>query len=501
MAGPGGSTAQSGFYFQNSIAALYLARMIGKPDERDSQAIIEVTNEASSETIKVDDILVKYRDHHRTFIQAKENINIADETWKELWRNVLCQILEDFQADEDRIVLYLGNKNTAFYALKELCKRASGKDSSSQWKITNKNHRQIFTNIKNIICSLRNEFTTIENNQQGDGQSKKVPGWNTEWNNKSDDDLAVTILSKVNVEIITTDQFISDGPLKMPISTVESSILFRVLRDYAAESAIYNEPVEAHNFRKKLRDELHITIRGTESYVFKDFEPLTILIDDGKEFLMGDDNYPNESPRHSISLDSYRIGKYPVSNREFAVYVNAIGTFNISNLGWRTNQPSDDKLDQPVTGVTFLEVRDYCEWLSRESGHNYRLPNEAEWEKAARGNDGRKYPWGNDWDKQKIEKENKSIYGCCNMVGNVFEWTCSLWGNNWREPDDAYKYEWKPDRRNDPYAYNDIRRVIRGGPLEEETEEPHCSRRGQDTIKSRGTENGRYGFRVMMEVS
>jgi len=494
MPEPGGSTAQSGFYFQNSIAALKLAKMIGMPDDRDSHSIIEVTNEASGKKINVDDILVKYLDHHRTFIQAKENIDITDDAWKKMWRYVLWQLLGDFK-DADSILLYLGAKHPDFYSLQELCRRASNKDSSDQWEINNQDHLRVFNNIKRILQSLKTEFLETGKNEPGKEQKNKEFSWKPEWNEKSDGDLAVTILSGVKVEIMTRDEIFSEGPAKMPPSNVEPALLFKILRDYAAESAIYNEPIEVHNFRKKLRDELHITIKGTESFILKEFEPVTILIDDDKDFLMGDDNYPNESPRHTVTLDGYRIGKFPVTKREFAVYVNAVSTINSRNLGWRSNQLPNEELELPVTGVTFQEARIYCEWLSRESGHKYRLPNEAEWEKAARGNDGRKYPSGD-----VLDKENKSIYGCCNMIGNIFEWTSSMWGIDWRRPDDAYKYPWKPDKRNDPDAYNDLRRIIRGGPSGKKDEDLRCSRRTQDTINSRGTELGNYGFRVVMEV-
>jgi hypothetical protein len=495
----GGSTAQSGFYFQNSIAALKLGKMIGIPDDRDSHSIVEITNEASGKEINVDDILIKYKDHHRTFIQVKENINISKTVWKKMWRYVLWQILGDFK-DEDRVLLYLGNKNPDFYSLQELCRRASGKNSSAQWEINNQNHIRVFNNIKRILHSIKIEFLESGEKELGEEQKNKEFSWKPEWKGISDEDLVVTILSRVNVEIVTRDEIFFEGPFRMPPSNVEPALLFKVLRDYAAESAIYNEPIEVHNFRKKLKDELHITIKGTESLILKDFEPETQLIYSDNGFLMGDDNYPSESPKHMVKLDDYRISKCPVTKGEFAAYVNDVATFNSRNIGWTSDHPTDEEIKQPVTGVTFLEARNYCEWLSKESGHQYRLPNEAEWEKAARGNDGRTYPWGDILDKEKIEKENKSTYGCRYMVGNIFEWTCSLWGIDWRKPDDAYRYPWKPDKRNDPYAHNDIRRIIRGGPYSSDNENPRCSRRTQDTINSRGMERGRYGFRVIMEV-
>lgn len=122
----------------------------------------------------------------------------------------------------------------------------------------------------------------------------------------------------------------------------------------------------------------------------------------------------------------------------------------------------------PVIGVSWYEAMAYCNWLSEIEGKKYRLPTEAEWEKAARGADGRLYPWGNEFDVTLCNTQASNVgqtvsvseyspggespYGCDDMAGNVSEWTLS---------------EYKPY----PYDENDGRnegageelRVIRGG--------------------------------------
>ena len=138
---------------------------------------------------------------------------------------------------------------------------------------------------------------------------------------------------------------------------------------------------------------------------------------------------------HRISLDAYYMDKYQVTVGQYAAFLQAKGIDSPSD--WKTmNQPSHQK--RPVANVDWADANTYCHWAEK------RLPTEAEWEKAARGTDGRIYPWGNDlptplranygkknWDKHAALvpvgtlEDGKSPYGIYDMAGNAWEWVAT----------------------------------------------------------------------------
>lgn len=160
------------------------------------------------------------------------------------------------------------------------------------------------------------------------------------------------------------------------------------------------------------------------------------------DFIMGSDpdkdpmaDPLDELPQHTVYLDAFFIDKYEVSNADYTKFVDATGHRN--SIFW--DNPKFNHPDQPVVGVTWGDAVAYAKWVGK------RLPTEAEWEKAARGTDGRIWPWGNEFDPTKCNfddegkfdghldgfamaapvesfQKGESPYGVVNMVGNVAEW-------------------------------------------------------------------------------
>ena len=210
-------------------------------------------------------------------------------------------------------------------------------------------------------------------------------------------------------------------------------------------------------------------------------------------FLMGSDKtkdsqaYDAELPQHSLTLGDYYIGKYEVTNTQFLAFVQATGyktTAEKEGAGadWRHPRGPDTNIDQkaqhPVVQVSWHDAIAFCDWLSKVSGRKVTLPSEPEWEKAARGVDGRIYPWGNDAPTKDLLNFNRNVgdttpvgqyspkgdspYGVADMAGNAWEWTRSLWGKDVNTPEFKYPYV-AGDGREDLNAGEDVRRVVRGG--------------------------------------
>ncbi|MCS6840549.1 MAG: formylglycine-generating enzyme family protein [Roseiflexus sp.] len=177
------------------------------------------------------------------------------------------------------------------------------------------------------------------------------------------------------------------------------------------------------------------------------------------------ESYRDESPQHMLTLPPFAIARTPVTNALYAAYVADSGAR--PPLLWRGPSPPDYLYDCPVTDVSWEEAQQFCQWLSETTTTRYRLPTEAEWEYAARGSDGRRFPWGNSWDPARantrdggsgritpvgMHPSGASPFGCLDMAGNVWEWTASL--------DAPYPYQ-PDDGREDPRAPG--RRILRGG--------------------------------------
>lgn len=222
------------------------------------------------------------------------------------------------------------------------------------------------------------------------------------------------------------------------------------------------------------------------------FEPQMVRVPEGP-FLMGSTDEDEsaeeeEKPQHTVELAEYLIGKYPITNVEYQAFVRE--SQHRPPPGWDGDNYPEEKGDHPVVDVLWREAAAYCEWLSKKTGKTYKLPSEAEWEKAARGADGRIFPWGNQWDKTKANCAEAGVgdttpvgqysplgdspYDAADMAGNVWEWTRSLWGKKPDKPDFAYPYNPK-DGREELSAGDDVARVLRGGAFNNNPEFVRCA--------------------------
>ena len=175
------------------------------------------------------------------------------------------------------------------------------------------------------------------------------------------------------------------------------------------------------------------------------------------EFLMGSavprdkHAYDDELPPHSVYLPDFYIGKYPVTNVEYQAFVRSTG--HRAPGHWEKGRIPAGKDNHPVVTVSWDDAVAFCDWLSRETKQPFRLPTEAEWGKAARGTDGRTYPWGDeppDEDRCNFGKnvgdtttigryspQGDSPYGCAGMAGNVHDWCQSLYRSYPYQADDG----------------------------------------------------------------
>jgi formylglycine-generating enzyme required for sulfatase activity len=228
-------------------------------------------------------------------------------------------------------------------------------------------------------------------------------------------------------------------------------------------------------------------------------------------FLMGRDDGPaDERPQHRIDMPEFSIDRLPVSNAQFARFLDSKGVKGATGEQWYDTDDNDARIhrrdgkwqadtgfeNHPVVEVSWFGAAAYCGWAGK------RLPSEAEWEKSARGTDGRKFPWGNEppdrtrahfsggWnDLRPVGSFPKgaSPYGVLDLAGNGWEWVSS-----------AYL----------PYPYNasdgreDLKRpqvrVTRGGGHESPGEELTTTHRGGHVSRNFRSGHHNIGFRCLL---
>lgn len=157
----------------------------------------------------------------------------------------------------------------------------------------------------------------------------------------------------------------------------------------------------------------------------------TMITIPGGAFKMGSDRVRTSAqnrPQHEVSLPAYRIDKFPVTNAQYARFV-AEADYR-APLDWELGRIPQGLELHPVTMVSWYDASNYCTWAGK------RLPREAEWEKAARGADARRWPWGEQMEPSRLNTyysvgattevteypQGASPYGVMDMAGNVFEW-------------------------------------------------------------------------------
>jgi serine/threonine-protein kinase len=153
-------------------------------------------------------------------------------------------------------------------------------------------------------------------------------------------------------------------------------------------------------------------------------------------FEMGGSGEYDGKPAHGVRLSSFWLAETPVTNRQYGLFLEQ----NKSDEPgyWRDERFSDP--EQPVVGVSWHDAVRFCEWLSEQGGGGFRLPSEAQWEYAARGTDGRIYPWGDEEpdDKRACFATGKPAavgsfpggrgpFGTLDQAGNVWEWCLDVW--------------------------------------------------------------------------
>jgi formylglycine-generating enzyme required for sulfatase activity len=250
------------------------------------------------------------------------------------------------------------------------------------------------------------------------------------------------------------------------------------------------------------------------------------------EFIIGSDTRvyrqagTDELPQHRLAVSDFYIMRSPVTNAQYALFVQATG--HRAPRYWKNGVFDPTQADLPVVDVAFADALAFCQWAHGETKLPIRLPTEPEWEKAARGTDGRLYPWGNQWEANrcnsaeskinaltpvgKFSPQGDSPFGVSDMAGNVLEWCISYFG--------AYPYDPSDGREELVYAPGNAsimprfyetgcvanpqqleaslgKQVLRGGSWRESKHEGRCAYRSWAAPMHRSDDTG---FRCAYEL-
>jgi len=205
---------------------------------------------------------------------------------------------------------------------------------------------------------------------------------------------------------------------------------------------------------------------------------------------------PNELPRHRVHLSDYYMAVHPVTGAQYAVFAQATQ---------RDFKLPQGREDHPAANVSWNDATAFCAWLSQLTGLNFGLPTEAEWEKAARGADGRLYPWGDAFEARRLNSfesdvhatapvsehspDGDSPYGIADMCGNTWEW-CADW-----YAEDEYRRRAKARVADPQGPAQGAMRVLRGGAFDFNKAAARCAYRAANHPHERSYD---YGFRVVL---
>ncbi|HEY1273235.1 MAG TPA: SUMF1/EgtB/PvdO family nonheme iron enzyme [Terriglobales bacterium] len=227
--------------------------------------------------------------------------------------------------------------------------------------------------------------------------------------------------------------------------------------------------------------------------------PALVRIPEGWFWMGSEAGQDNERPVHRVWIDAFELAACQVTNAEYGRFLAATGATPPPQWGDSNfNHP-----EQPVVTVSWFDAVEYCLWLSATTGHSYRLPTEAEWERAARGGvEYKRYPWG-DADPQALPDYNqrwkngpeavgryaRNGYGLYDIGDNVHEW-CA----DWYEAD---YYAVSPERNpRGPDA--GTRRASRGGSWRHHIKASRCAARSSIPPQFQYAD---YGFRIACDLA
>ncbi len=223
-------------------------------------------------------------------------------------------------------------------------------------------------------------------------------------------------------------------------------------------------------------------------------EPRMVRVPEGWFWMGSGQGLDCEAPRHRVWVDGFEMAATQVTNREYALFISATGREpapHMSDAGFSGPE-------QPVVAVSWFDAVAYCDWLCATTGRRYRLPTEAEWERAARGGvDDKLYPWGNEPPQSRpdyatrwqtgpecVGQSEPNSFGLQEMCENVHEW-CSDWF-------EAAYYLNSPER-NPQGPQKGTRKASRGGSWRHHVKNAKCYTRSSIPPEFQYAD---YGFRV-----